>query len=106
MIEPTESESKSELDRFCDAMISIKSEINDISEGKLNRIDNPLINAPHTALQVTSDNWKHSYSREKAAYPTLWLKDHKYWPTVGRVDNAFGDRNLICTCTPIEDYED
>jgi glycine dehydrogenase len=106
MIEPTESESKSELDRFCDAMISIKSEINDISEGKLNRIDNPLINAPHTALQVTSDNWEHSYSREKAAYPTLWLKDHKYWPTVGRVDNAFGDRNLICTCTPIEDYED
>ena len=87
-------------------MISIKSEINDISEGKLNRIDNPLINAPHTALQVTSDNWEHSYSREKAAYPTLWLKDHKYWPTVGRVDNAFGDRNLICTCTPIEDYED
>ena len=105
MVEPTESESKKELDRFCDAMISIKKEIQDIIDGKSDINDNPLINAPHTAIQVTSDDWNHSYSREKAAYPAPWLKDHKYWPTVGRLDNAFGDRNLICTCPPIDEYE-
>ena len=105
MVEPTESESKKELDRFCDAMISIKKEIQDIIDGKSDINDNPLINAPHTAIQVTSDDWNHSYSREKAAYPAPWLKDHKYWPTVGRLDNAFGDRNLICACPPIEEYE-
>ena len=105
MVEPTESEAKSELDRFCDAMISIKNEINDVANGKSDANDNPLINAPHTAMQVTSDDWKHSYSREQAAYPAPWLKNHKYWPTVGRVDNAFGDRNLICTCPLIEEYE-
>ena len=105
MVEPTESESKKELDQFCDAMILIKKEIQDIIDGKSDINDNPLINAPHTAIQVTSDDWNHSYSREKAAYPAPWLKDHKYWPTVGRLDNAFGDRNLICACPPIEEYE-
>ena len=105
MVEPTESESKSELDRFCEAMISIKNEIMDVRNGSLDLKDNPLVNAPHTALHVTSDDWSHSYSREQAAYPADWLKAHKYWPSVGRVDNAFGDRNLVCTCPPIEDYE-
>ena len=106
MVEPTESESKSELDRFCEAMISIKNEIMDVRNGSSDLKDNPLVNAPHTALHVTSDDWSHSYSREQAAYPADWLKAHKYWPSVGRVDNAFGDRNLVCTCPPIEDYED
>jgi|TARA_B110000240_G_scaffold196140_1_gene247428 glycine dehydrogenase len=106
MIEPTESESKKELDQFCDAMILIKKEIEDIINGSLDKEDNPLTNAPHTALVVTNDNWNHSYSRNQAAYPAKWLKEFKYWPSVGRVDNAFGDRNLICTCPPIEDYEE
>ena len=105
MIEPTESESKRELDQFCDAMISIRKEIQDIIDGNLDREDNPLTNAPHTAQVVTNDNWTHPYSRSQAAYPAKWLKEFKYWPSVGRVDNAFGDRNLICTCPPIEDYE-
>ena len=105
MIEPTESESKQELDRFCDAMISIRQEIQDVIDGKLNPVDNPLKNAPHTAFHTTSDDWNHEYSRQKAAYPAPWLKEYKYWPTVGRVDNAFGDRNLICTCPPINEYE-
>jgi len=105
MVEPTESESKEELDRFCDAMISIKNEIADVINGKSDSKDNPLINAPHTADVVSSDEWDHSYSRKTAAYPAAWLKDHKYWPTVGRVDNAYGDRNLICSCPPLEDYE-
>ena len=105
MIEPTESESKRELDQFCDAMISIKKEIEEIINGSLDQIDNPLTNAPHTAKVVTNDNWTHTYSRSQAAYPAKWLEEFKYWPSVGRVDNAFGDRNLICTCPPIEDYE-
>ena len=104
MIEPTESESKEEMDRFCDAMIAIRKEIDEVVEGKININDNPLSNAPHTAIEVMSDNWEHSYSREKAAYPADWLKDYKYWPTVSRVDNAHGDRNLICSCPPIETY--
>jgi glycine dehydrogenase len=104
MIEPTESEALVELDRFCDAMISIKREIDDVVSGKLKADDNPLINAPHTAIAVMSDNWLHQYSRETAAYPASWLKEHKYWPSVGRVDNAFGDRNLVCTCPPIDAY--
>jgi len=106
MIEPTESESKREMDRFCNAMISIRQEIQDVIDGKMDANDNPLKNAPHTASAVTIDNWKHSYSRQKAAYPAPWLKKHKYWPTVGRIDNAYGDRNLICTCPPISDYEE
>ncbi|MBT5114728.1 MAG: glycine dehydrogenase (aminomethyl-transferring), partial [Candidatus Marinimicrobia bacterium] len=105
MIEPTESESKEEMDRFCNAMISINNEINDIINGKSDPMDNPLKNAPHTAEVVTADEWPYSYSRQIATYPAPWLKDHKYWPSVRRVDNAFGDRNLICTCPPIEDYE-
>ncbi|MEC7821292.1 MAG: aminomethyl-transferring glycine dehydrogenase subunit GcvPB, partial [Candidatus Neomarinimicrobiota bacterium] len=105
MIEPTESESKKELDRFCDAMISIKNEITDVVNGNLDNKDNPLINAPHTARVVTDDNWERDYSRELAAYPAEWTKQHKYWPSVGRVDNAHGDRNLICTCPPINEYE-
>ena len=106
MIEPTESESKAELDRFCKAMISIKKEIQDVTDGTSDAKDNPLKNAPHTALHVASNNWNHPYDRKQAAYPAPWLKDHKYWPTVGRVDNAFGDRNLICICPTIDDYKD
>ena len=105
MVEPTESESKAELDRFCTAMISIKNEIKDVMDGKLDAKDNPLKNAPHTALHVTSDSWSHPYDRKQAAYPAPWLKDHKYWPSVGRVNNAFGDRNLICTCPTIDNYK-
>ena len=106
MIEPTESETKVELDRFCNSMISIKKEIMHVVSGKSDANDNPLKNAPHTAQHVTSDDWNHKYSRQQASYPAPWLKNHKYWPTVGRVDNAFGDRNLICTCPPIEEYEE
>jgi len=105
MVEPTESESKSELDRFCDAMISIKKEINDVQTGKSDPIDNALKNAPHTAAYVTSNDWRHPYSREQAAYPAPWLKEYKYWPPIGRVDNAYGDRNLVCTCPPIDEYK-
>ena len=105
MIEPTESESKQELDKFCDAMISIKNEINNVIIKKFNKNDNPLINAPHTAMVVTNDTWDKSYSREIAAYPSQNNKDYKYWPSVGRVNNAHGDRNLICTCPPIDEYE-
>ena len=105
MIEPTESESKQELDRFCDAMISIKNEIKNVINKKFNKNDNPLINAPHTAMVVTNDTWDKSYSREIAAYPSQNNKDYKYWPSVGRVNNAHGDRNLICTCPPIDEYE-
>ena len=104
MIEPTESESKEELDRFCSAMISIKKEIDEIISGKADKEDNVIKNAPHTAKSVISDDWKHSYSREKAVYPLKWVKDAKFWPSVARVDNAHGDRNLICACPPIEAY--
>ena len=104
MIEPTESESKRELDQFCDAMILIKKEIQDIIDEKKNKNDNPLTNAPHTAQVVSNDNWDHAYSRTQAAYPAKWLKEHKYWPSVGRVDNAYGDRNLVCTCPVIDEY--
>ena len=106
MIEPTESESKAELDRFCEAMIAIKNEINQVMDGSLDANDNPLKNAPHTAEAVTSDDWQHDYSRQMAAYPASWLKEHKYWPSVGRVDNAFGDRNLICRCPTIDEFKD
>ncbi|MGQ0827534.1 MAG: aminomethyl-transferring glycine dehydrogenase [Bacteroidota bacterium] len=104
MVEPTESESKEELDRFCSAMISIRKEIDEITSGKADKIDNVIKNAPHTAKSVISDSWKHSYSREKAVYPLNWVKDAKFWPSVARVDNAQGDRNLICACPPIEAY--
>ena len=106
MIEPTESESKSELDKFCEAMISIKKEIDDVTSGKLEPHDNPLKNAPHTAEHALSDEWNHPYSRSKACFPMDYQKEHKYWPTVGRIDNAHGDRNLICTCPDINEYKD
>jgi len=106
MIEPTESEPLSELDRFVDAMISIRAEIRAIEEGKLDKSDNPLKHAPHTAPAVTSDAWNHTYSRQQAAYPAPWLKDFKFWPSVGRVDNPYGDRNLVCACPPVESSAD
>jgi glycine dehydrogenase len=102
MIEPTESESKVELDRFCDAMISIREEIRAIEQGKADRTDNVLKNSPHTIAAVSASNWKHKYTREDAAYPVKWLRDAKFWPHVGRIDNPYGDRNLYCTCPPVE----
>jgi glycine dehydrogenase len=104
MIEPTESESRAELDKLCDALLLIREEIRQIEDGKLDRADNPLKNAPHTAEEVTSDSWSHAYSRKLAAYPAPWSLEHKFWPAVARVDNAYGDRNLVCTCEPIEAY--
>jgi glycine dehydrogenase len=104
MIEPTESEPRGELDRFCDALISIRAEIQQIELGLLDREDNPLKHAPHTAAVVMSDRWEHKYSREQAAFPAPWTREHKFWPTVGRVDNAYGDRNLVCSCPPVEAY--
>ena len=105
MIEPTESENKAELDRFCDALLSIREEIDQVARGEMEAHNHVLSNAPHTAAVVCSDNWPYSYSREKAAYPLPYLKTgFKFWASVGRVDNAHGDRNLICTCNPIEDY--
>jgi glycine dehydrogenase len=100
MIEPTESESQTEMDRFCDALISIRNEIREIEEGKADKTDNVLKNAPHTAAALTTD-WPHPYPREKAVFPTAWVRAHKYWPPVGRIDNPYGDRNLFCACPPI-----
>ncbi len=105
MLEPTESESKEELDRFCDALIAIHSEMQRIASGEWPRDNNPLKLAPHTAPVVSADEWKRPYSRELAAYPTPWLREHKFWPYVGRIDNVYGDRNLICSCLPMEDYQ-
>ncbi|MDQ3624244.1 MAG: glycine dehydrogenase (aminomethyl-transferring), partial [Verrucomicrobiota bacterium] len=102
MIEPTESESKEELDRFCDAMISIHAEILDVEQGRIDPVDNPLKNAPHTAAAATASEWTHPYPREQAVYPAPWLREHKFWPSVGRVDNVWGDRNLFCACVPVE----
>tara|TARA_Y100000590_G_C15745685_1_gene1021887 strand:- start:5826 stop:8750 length:2925 start_codon:yes stop_codon:yes gene_type:complete len=104
MIEPTESESKVELDKFCDALISIRTEIEEIASGNADPQDNVLKNAPHTAAMVTASEWKHSYTREKAAYPAPWTREYKFWPPVRRLDNAYGDRNLVCVCPPIETY--
>ena len=104
MIEPTESESKAELDRLCDALIDIRGEIREIEEGRADRGDNLLVNSPHTAGEVTSDTWSHPYSRERAAFPTAWVRERKFWPAVARIDNAFGDRNLVCTCDPMDMY--
>ena len=101
MIEPTESESKAELDRFCDAMISIRREINAAYKEDA---DNVLKNAPHTLAMITSDTWNFPYSRQEAAFPLPYVSDNKFWPTVRRVDDAYGDRNLICSCEPIESY--
>ena len=104
MIEPTESESKAELDRFCDAMISIREEIAAIERGELDRADNPLKHAPHPMLRVLADRWEHAYSREQAAFPAPWTRERKFWPSVARVESAYGDRNLVCSCLPIESY--
>ncbi len=104
MIEPTESESKAELDRFCDAMIAIHAEIKAIESGALDKSNNPLKNAPHTAQTVTADAWDRPYSREQAAFPAPWSREHKFWPAVGRVDNVYGDRHIVCTCLPVETY--
>jgi glycine dehydrogenase len=104
MIEPTESESKAELDRFCDAMIAIRAEIAAIGAGRLDRADNPLKQAPHTTREVMADVWTHAYSRSQAAFPLPWVAASKYWPPVKRVDNVYGDRNLVCTCAPLEAY--
>ncbi|MAY80524.1 MAG: glycine dehydrogenase (aminomethyl-transferring) [Deltaproteobacteria bacterium] len=100
MVEPTESEAKGELDRFCDAMIAIRNEIRDIESGQSDKEDNALLNAPHTAIEVGGDTWSHPYPRSKAAWPIQGVRDHKYWPPVGRIDDAYGDRNLICSCPP------
>jgi glycine dehydrogenase len=104
MVEPTESESKDELDRFCDAMISIRAEIQAVIDGKADRADNVLKNAPHTASAVASDEWTHPYSREQAAFPLPFVRAHKHWPSVGRIDNPYGDRNLMCSCPPVAEY--
>jgi glycine dehydrogenase len=104
MIEPTESESKAELDRFCTAMIAIRDEIREIEEGKADKQDNLLKNAPHTAAAVTADEWQRPYSRQRAAFPAPWLSEGKFWPPVARVNDVHGDRNLICSCPPVEDY--
>ena len=106
MIEPTESESKAELDRFCDAMIAIRAEIAAIASGVLDREDNPLRRAPHTAGEVAADTWDRPYGRRQAVFPAPWVEEAKFWPPVGRVDNAWGDRNLVCTCDPVESYEE
>ncbi len=101
MVEPTESESREELDRFCDALIAIHGELVAIETGALDPKDNPLKNAPHTAAVVTADHWEHPYGREQAAYPAPWLREHKFWPAVGRIDNVYGDRHLVCSCPTV-----
>jgi len=105
MIEPTESEDKGELDRFCDAMLQIRNEIKEVEEGKADKLDNVLKNAPHTEHEVVSSDWKHSYSREKAAYPLDYIRKRgKFWPSVARIESAYGDLNLICSCPSVADY--
>lgn len=106
MIEPTESESKAEIDRFIEAMISIRKEIEMIANSQWELQDNPLVNAPHTMAMLTSSEWNHAYSRETAAFPLSWIKDRKFWPAVRRVDNVYGDKNIVCSCPPLETYAD
>ena len=105
MIEPTESEPRAELDRFCEAMIAIREEIREIEEGRQPRENNLLKNAPHTARVIASNEWNRPYARERAAFPAAWSLHHKFWPSVGRLNNVLGDRNLICSCPPMEAYE-
>ncbi|MBI2392936.1 MAG: aminomethyl-transferring glycine dehydrogenase [Deltaproteobacteria bacterium] len=105
MIEPTESEPKAELDRFCDAMVAIREEIRAIEEGRMDRADNPLKHAPHTAQAITSPTWNHAYTRDLAAFPAPWVRAGKFWPAVGRIDNPYGDRNLVCICPPVSAYD-
>jgi glycine dehydrogenase len=104
MVEPTESEPLAELDRFCEAMIAIRHEIEAVADGRADAKDNVLKNAPHTAQDVSASDWPHPYSRESAAYPVAGLRAFKFWPTVSRIDNPYGDRNLVCACPPIEAY--
>jgi glycine dehydrogenase len=104
MIEPTESESLAELDRFCNAMISIRQEIQDVEDGRIDPHNNPLVHAPHTAALIASENWDRPYSREQAAFPSSWVRENKFWPAVARIDNVYGDRNLFCVCIPVEEY--
>jgi len=103
MVEPTESESKEELDRFCDAMAMIRQEVREIADGKSDRNNNPLKQAPHTAAVVIAESWDRPYSREKAAFPAPWTRDTKFWPAVSRIDGVYGDRNLFCSCEPMSD---
>ena len=105
MIEPTESETKEEIDRFCDALIEIRNEVREVEEGKADKENNVLKNAPHTAAVITANDWTKPYSRQKAAYPLAFVREAKFWPSVSRVDNAYGDRNLVCSCLPMEVYE-
>jgi glycine dehydrogenase len=105
LVEPTESEPLSELDRLVGALIAIRGEIDDIEKGKADKTNNIIMNAPHTALMIADDEWKYPYSRIKAAFPMQWSDNDKYWPTVTRIDDAFGDRNLVCSCEPIENYK-
>jgi glycine dehydrogenase len=106
MVEPTESESKAELDRFCDALIAIHAEMTGVESGQMDPRNNPLKNSPHTALAIASDQWDHPYSREQAAFPAAWTREHKFWPAVGRVDNVYGDRHLVCSCLPVQAYHE
>ena len=105
MIEPTESETKAELDRYCDALIAIRQEIAEIESGEAERDDNVLTGAPHSMAMVTADQWDRPYSRERAAWPLPWLRSRKFWPPVGRVDNPWGDRNLACTCAGMDQFK-
>merc|ERR1711966_492036 len=106
MVEPTESEDLAELECFCDAMLAIRSEIDDVGSGRLSLEDSPLRNAPHTSEDILSETWGRKYSREVGAYPAPWIKANKFWPSCGRVDNVYGDRNLVCTCPPLSAYEE
>ena len=104
IVEPTESEPKEELDRFIEALKTIREEMIEVGEGKADKTDNVLKNAPHTHKVLTADEWSHAYLRSKAAYPLAWVAENKFWPQVGRVDDGYGDRNLMCTCDPLYDY--
>jgi glycine dehydrogenase len=104
MIEPTESESKHELDRFCEAMIAIRDEIRAIEEGRMDRKSNPLKHAPHTAAAIAGETWDRPYPREQGLFPLPWVRDGKFYPAVARIDNVYGDRNLVCLCPPVEEY--
>ena len=106
MIEPTESENLEEIDKFCNALIQIKKEINKVESSKFDKDDNPLKNAPHTYIELASNEWNHSYTREEAAFPNEYVKNNKFWAPVARVDNVYGDRNLVCSCPSMDEYKD
>ena len=106
MIEPTESESLSEINRFCETLIKIKREINKVKSGEFDKNDNPLKKAPHTHTELAANEWKHKYDRESAAYPSATLKSYKFWPPVARVDNVYGDKNLFCSCPSMDEYKE